>query len=82
MPVSFWIFLVLSVIAFLALIDDHGETLEEFKESIGAKKRRKSLKLFAMWFGCIGGLIGTLVLGWESRSDAKKIPNGKTNTWR
>jgi hypothetical protein len=72
MPSSLWIFLIVSIASFFVLIDDHGETWEELKESTGAKKRRKGIKLFAMWFVCVFSLIGTLALAYESLQDAKK----------
>jgi hypothetical protein len=72
MPVSFWIFLIICIASFVVAIDDHSEEWKEFKELKGAKKWWKGLKIFTLWFVCVGSLIGTLVLGWESIQDDKK----------
>jgi hypothetical protein len=72
MPASFWIFLIICIATFVVVVDDHGEAWAEFKESKGATKWWKSVKIFTLWFVAVGSLFGTLVLGWESLRDSKK----------
>jgi len=64
--------LVVCIVGFFVLIDDHGETWCEFKDSKGAQKWRKGFKIAAMWIVFFGSLIATLALGWESRQTDKK----------
>jgi hypothetical protein len=72
MPASFWIFLIICIASFVVAIDDHSEEWKEFEERKGTKKWWKGLKVFTLWFVCVGSLIGTLVLGWESWQDSKE----------
>lgn len=72
MPTSFWWFLIVAIVAFIVVIDDHGEAWDEFKELHGQKKLWKGIKVFAIWGVAIGSFIGTLILGLESWRDDKK----------
>lgn len=67
MPASFWIFLIICIASFVVAVDDHGSEWNDFKESTGGKKWWKGLKIFTLWFVCVGSFLGTLVLGHESK---------------
>lgn len=71
MPLSFWIFLGVSIASFVVVINDHSEAWEQLKEAKCKKKKfLKSLHVFALWFVAAFSLVGTLILGRESfRSD-------------
>jgi hypothetical protein len=70
--ISFYFFLVGSLLAFLPAYWDHGKTLKEARSSKGNKRFQKQSKLFVLWAVPILGLFGTIFLGIEGVKDDRQ----------
>jgi len=68
MPVSFWIFLAVSIVSFIPVFRDHSETNDCFKSSRGRAKFKAGVHLVALWIIPVFSLAGTVFLGVESIS--------------
>jgi hypothetical protein len=74
MSPSFWIVLIASVLAFVPVWSDHGETWREFCASSGKARIKQAAKLvFILWGIPVLTLIGTLAAGLESISSEKDM---------